>query len=98
MVSISFQQDALAVEPADDFQRLLLTFAGKLLQQGPPFGVVLEAAQKSRQPLVERGRTKRVSEFFASDQTDSVRLGQDRKRKSESNPFWKRTCLHQGGG
>src|SRR5882672_10682578 len=98
MVFISFQQDALTVEPGDDFQRLLLTFGWKLLQQGAPIGLMVEAAQKLRQPLVERRRTKRVSEFFASNQTDGVRLGQNRKRKNKSNSFWKNLCLHQRGG
>src|SRR3989442_2957782 len=98
MIPISLQQDAFAVEPDDDFQRLLLMFAGKLFQQRPPFDILLKAAQKSRQPLVERRRTKRVSEFFASDQTNSIRLAQNRKRKSESNPVRNKLCIHPRGG
>src|SRR6266566_1864801 len=54
MVPISFQQDALAVEPADDFQRLLMTFAGKLVEQGTPFHLAREAAQQFRQRRAER--------------------------------------------
>src|SRR6266513_2362882 len=98
MLPISFQKDALAVEAGDDFQRLLLTFTRELLQQGAPFGFMFEAAQKSWQPLIERRRTKRVPEFFASNQTDGVRLRQNRKWKSKSNLFWKNLCLHQRGG
>ena len=95
MFPVSFEQDALAIEPSDDFQRLLVTFAWKPVQQGAPFDLVLEAVQKSRQPLVKSRRTKGVSEIFARDQTDGVPLGQNRKGKRESNPVWKNLCVHQ---
>src|SRR5205814_8130043 len=48
--------------------------------------------------LLERRRTKRVSEFFASDETDGVWLGQNRKWKRESHPFWNNLCVHQRRG
>jgi hypothetical protein len=51
--AISFQQNALAIEPGDDFQRLLPAFAWKLLQQGVPFNRALEASQPLWQPLIE---------------------------------------------
>src|SRR5437667_5614037 len=98
MVPISFQQDALAVEPADDFQRLLMTFAGKLVEQGTPFHLAREAAQQLRQPLLERRRTKCVSKFFASDEPNGVWLRQNRKGKRESHPVWNNLCVHQRGG
>jgi len=59
----------------DDFQRLLLTFAWKQLQQWAPFRswskLLRNAAATGRET-----RPKCVSEFFASNQADGVRLRQ----------------------